>query len=196
MQFLAALWAQVPEFFMQYGVLGLAAVSFAEASFFPVIPDVLLVPMALMNPELALFYGAVTTLASTAGALFGYWLGWRAGRPLLTRWVSPAHTRRVEGLFQQYGGWAVAVAGLTPIPFKVFTIAAGVFGTRKRVLVLASLFGRGLRFMFEALVVLWMGEQALAWLNRYAEELTLGLALLFSLAYFLYLWWRRTAGGV
>lgn len=172
-------------FFLLFGGWGLFLVSFAESSFFPVPPDVILIPLALLNPRLALWYAFVCTSASVLGGLFGYFIGARAGRPVLDRFVSRARMRQVEDLFARYGGWAVGIAGFTPIPYKIFTIAAGIFRVGKTVFVVASLIGRGTRFFLEAVIVVALGKEALAFLGRNFEIVTLVLTLLVLGVWFL-----------
>ncbi|MHB9145509.1 MAG: phosphatase PAP2 family protein [Symbiobacteriia bacterium] len=141
--------------FQSLGPWGLALLSFAEASFFPVPPDLVLIPLVLANPRLALWYATIATASSTAGGLFGYWLGRRVGRSLLRRFASEEQIGRIAMMFQRYGGWAVLTAALTPIPYKVFTIAAGLFLVSLSTFTGASIVGRGLRFYLEA-VLLWL----------------------------------------
>ena len=74
-----------------------------------------------------LIYAAITSIASTLGGIFGYLIGKRAGRPILSRFIKEENFHKIEDMFARYGGWAVAVAGFTPIPYKVFTIASGYF---------------------------------------------------------------------
>jgi len=105
------------------GPKGLFALAFVESSFFPVPPDLVLIVMALANPELALFYAAVSTVGSTLGGIFGYCLGIIFGKPLLRRFVSKEKIQRVHNLYNKYEAWAVGIAGFTPLPYKVFTIA-------------------------------------------------------------------------
>jgi membrane protein YqaA with SNARE-associated domain len=179
------------DFLQGSGVVGLFLVSFFEASFFPLPPEVLLLPMAVVNPPMAIFYAAVVTAGSTAGGMFGYFLGLKAGRKLLLRFVSRQKLSRVEQLFASYGGWAVAVAGFTPLPYKVFTIASGVFRIRKRVFLTASVLSRGARFLLEALLINAFGEQAIDFIKTYFGPLTIGLmaVVLFYAA------WRSRRGS-
>ncbi|HHV62966.1 MAG TPA: DedA family protein [Firmicutes bacterium] len=155
-----------------YGIWGLVVVAFIEASFFPVPPDILLIPLALIDPLKALWYALLCTLASTAGGVFGQWIGLKAGRPLLEHFASQRHIHLVEKWFKRYGGLAVAFAALTPIPYKVFTIAAGVFKVGVRPVIWGSLLGRGLRFFFEAGMILLMGKHAVDYLARYSGPIT------------------------
>ena len=128
----------------------LGGLSFAESSFFPIPPDVLLAPMALARPERAWRLAGLTTLASVAGGLVGYLIGAllyeAVAEPLLAFYGAEAEYRRVADWFAAYGGWAVFLAGLTPIPYKVFTIGAGSLQMAVVPFLVASLLGRGLRF--------------------------------------------------
>ena len=169
------------EFLLDHGLIGLIITAFAEASFFPLPPDVILVPLSLLNPKLSFLYAALTTIASSVGGVFGAYLGFKLGRPLLERFSSNERIDKVARLFTRYGGWAVALAALTPIPYKVFTIAAGVFNVRLWVVLTASLAGRGLRFFLEALAVFLWGDQATSFISTYLGPVTIGLAVLLIL---------------
>ena len=171
---------------VQYGGFGLFIVSFAESSFFPIPPDLILIPLAIINHELALFYAALTTFSSVIGGLFGYYIGAKAGRPILLKFFAEEKIKKVEEYFVRYGGWAVAIAGLTPIPYKLFTIASGVFKIRKSVFVNASILGRGIRFFAEGAIIYMMGDQAQRIISEYFDVLTIGIAAAGALAYFIY----------
>ena len=145
-------------FFEQHGALGLFLMAVAESSFFPIPPDSLLILLALKWPHQALMLAGLTTLGSVIGGLIGYAIGHWGGRPLLQRFASPEKIARVEGLFERYGVWGVFVAGFTPIPYKVFTIASGVCGLRIMPFALASFFSRGLRFFLVAILLQHFGE--------------------------------------
>src|SRR5690606_27734878 len=101
--------------------------SFVESIFFPIPPDVVLLPLSALRPDGAPLYGLLATVGSVSGAAIGYAFGLWGGRPLLQRFVSGERIHQVETLFQRYDGWAIGIAGFTPIPYKVFTLAAGVF---------------------------------------------------------------------
>ncbi|NJD36366.1 MAG: DedA family protein [Betaproteobacteria bacterium] len=152
----------------------LAGLSFAESSFFPVPPDVMLAPMSLANPRRAWRFALLTTLASVAGGLFGYLIGYFAIDAILP-WLQttrywPAYETAVEW-FGVWGFWAVFVAGFSPIPYKVFTIAAGALSMALLPFTLASLVGRGLRFFLVAGLMAWGGERMEALLHRYIDRL-------------------------
>lgn len=176
-------WQGLSEALAAYGSIGLLALAFAESSFFPIPPDLLLIGLSVNRPELALWYAAVATGGSVIGGLFGYFLGVKAGRPLISKLVSAKRLQETEDLFARYGGWAVAAAGFTPIPYKVFTIASGIFRIRKRVFVLASLASRGARFFLEGLILFAGGSRAQQFITEYFELVTIGVVLAFTLIY-------------
>jgi undecaprenyl-diphosphatase len=144
--------------FGRFGAAGLFVVAFAESSFFPVPPDVMLLPMCIARPRAAVWYAAITTASSILGAAFGYLVGARGGRPLLLRFTDEQGLRTVQRLFDKYGGWAVGIAAFTPIPYKVFTIASGIFRVRLTPFFTASIIGRGGRFFLEAVLAVRYGE--------------------------------------
>lgn len=153
----------------------LSGLSFAESSFFPIPPDVMLAPMALAQPQRAWRFAFITTLASVAGGVFGYFLGMFAF-DLIAPWLI-AHERYWNGYrmamewFQQYGFWAVLLAGFSPIPYKVFTLAAGVLSMALLPFVLASCIGRGARFYLVAGLMRLGGARMEAMLYRYVDGL-------------------------
>lgn len=152
----------------------LAGLSFAESSFFPIPPDVLLAPMALARPDRAWRFAAVTTLASVAGGVLGYAIGWlaiEAIEPLLVNLGYWEAYQRALGWFAEWGFLTVFVAGFSPIPYKVFTIAAGAFGMSIPGFVLASFVGRGARFFIVAGLIKWGGARMEQQLKRHVDTL-------------------------
>ena len=124
--------------------------AFAESSVFPIPPDVLLMALTLGNPSWGLYFAAIATAGSVLGGMFGYVIGWWGGKPLLLRLMGQDRVSRVHDTFERYEGWAILIAGLTPVPYKVFTIGAGAFYVNFRVFVVASLLSRGARFFLVA----------------------------------------------
>jgi membrane protein YqaA with SNARE-associated domain len=150
--------------------LWLFGVSFAEASFFPLPPDALLIPMILARPRRAWFLAAVCTAGSVTGALFGYWIG-----ALLSQIAMPVvrfyHAEHAYAAFlafyARWGFWAILVKGLTPIPFKLVTIAAGAAHFDLTQFVVACLITRGGRFfLFEAVPLRIFGDRARHFIER------------------------------
>ena len=158
----------------------LAIVAFAESSFFPIPPDVILVPMALAKPRRALFYAAICTVASVLGGILGYAIGSilfeSVGKWLIGLY---GYADRVESLrlFYAEWGWAfILVKGLTPIPFKLVTIVSGLLGYNFWLFVLLCCITRGARFFLLAGLLNWFGEPIKAALERHFA-IFLGLIL-------------------
>lgn len=152
----------------------LGGLSFAESSFFPIPPDVMLAPMSLANPKRALWFALITTLASVTGGLFGYLIGVYAFEMIepwlrTTRYWSSYEV--AVTWFGEWGFWAVFVAGFSPIPYKMFTIAAGALSMAVLPFALASLVGRGARFFLVAALMAWGGARMEAVLHRYIDRL-------------------------
>ena len=169
------------------GLPGLIFTAFAESSFFPIPPDIILIPLALLSPENAILYGLLATLSSSAGALLGYWIGLKGGRPVLRKLASEKSIEKAETFFNRYGAWAVGIAAFTPIPYKVFTIASGVFMLRDlRAFFLASFLGRGGRFMAEAILIMLFGESIISFLTTRFEQATLLIGVAAAIALIAY----------
>lgn len=152
----------------------LAGLSFAESSFFPIPPDVMLAPMTLAKPRSGWRFAFVTTVASVAGGLAGYAIGWLALdaiEPLLVSLgYSEAYARATEW-FMTWGFFAVLAAGFSPIPYKVFTIAAGALHMLLPAFIVASMVGRGGRFFLVAGLIKWGGEPMESRLRQHVDRL-------------------------
>ena len=156
-----------------WAILVLAVTSFFEAIFFPVPPDPLLVGIGILQPHLAIWLGVLVTLSSVAGAMVGHWLGGRLGRPIAIRLFPETGVQVAERLFKRYGMWAVLIAAFTPIPYKVFAISAGVLKLDRRTFLVASIIGRGARFITIGVLVLAFGDRMQAFIAGNFEMLTL-----------------------
>jgi undecaprenyl-diphosphatase len=151
------------------GLLLLVATS--ESFIFPIPPDPLLIATGLAHPSWAIWLAGLVTVASVAGAVVGHWLGRRLGRPLLYRLVSQPRIERAEQLFRRFGVWAILVAAFTPIPYKVFTILAGVLDLKISHLVIASLVGRGARFLTLGALIFVFGDSIQSFIDDNFEKL-------------------------
>ena len=152
----------------------LGALSFAESSFFPIPPDVMLAPMSLARPQRAMHLATLTTLTSVAGGILGYMIGLLGLELVLPLIIDAGYEPAYEQArdwFMQWGFWVVLVAGFSPIPYKVFTIAAGAMAVAWLPFVIASLLGRGARFYLVATLLAWGGPRAEPWLRRYMERI-------------------------
>jgi len=149
----------------------LAGVSFAESSFFPVPPDVILVPMALAKPQAAWRYAAICTVASVLGGIVGYLIGAllfdTVGQWLIGIYGLGGKMEDARRLYDQYGAWFILIKGVTPIPYKLVTIVSGLLHYNFALFVLLSLITRGARFFLLAALLNRFGDQARALLDRH-----------------------------
>jgi membrane protein YqaA with SNARE-associated domain len=169
----------------------LGGLSFAESSFFPIPPDVMLAPMSMARPERATMYALLTTLASVVGGLFGYLIGYFAFEAIAP-WLEraghmPAYLKG-KAWFEEWGFWAILIAGFSPIPYKVFTIAAGSLAMNLPLFIIGSLIGRGGRFFLVAGLLAWGGPRMETALRRYVERIGWALVVI---AVLLYLYFSR-----
>ena len=164
----------------------LAALSFAESSFFPIPPDVMLAPMVLAQRQRAWMLAAVTTLWSVLGGIAGYLIGMFlfnvVAAPVINFYEAEAAFEVVRAKFQAHGVWIVFLAGFTPIPYKLFTISAGLASMSLLPFVAASLVGRGARFFLVAGLIYAGGERFESQLRRYADAIGWTVLILVVLA--------------
>ena len=169
-------WANSP-----YSVPALGVLAFAEASFFPIPPDVLLMAMALSLPARAYRYALVASVGSVLGGVLGYYIGWGfwdLSQNYFYHYVPGVDAEKfnyIGGLFSEYGFLTVFAAGFTPLPYKLFTIAAGVFNINLAVFIFASLVSRSLRFFLVAALFFHYGRQAREYIEKYFNILSYGV---------------------
>ncbi len=179
------------EFFNQFGPFALALLSFTEAIIQPIPPDVMFLPMAYderNSANMLLWLWFIVTFASVLGAMVGHALGKRYGTKLLDRFGKPHHRERLEFLFERYGTWGMFIAAVSPLPYKVFGWIAGASDMKIRPFILAGIFGRGLRFGMEAILIYLYGDTAMdaaTWLLDH--ELIMAVVLILVLG--LIGWW-------
>lgn len=168
-----------------YGGWALFGLSFLESSIFPVPPDVLLIALCLGRPEASLWFALVCALASVLGGMAGYALGYFGGRPLLLRMFDRSKVEAVERYYERYNAWATGIAGLTPLPYKLFTISGGAFAINFKIFVLASTISRTARFVIVAGLIYFMGDSAKAFIEEYLNILTIAFVALLILGFWL-----------
>ncbi|MEK7705865.1 MAG: YqaA family protein [Myxococcota bacterium] len=162
----------------------LVVLSFAEASFFPVPPDVLLIAMAVATPKRAFRFAALCSVASVFGGLAGYAIGalaWHIVAPWFYAYVpgfTPASFEHIRAWYQEWGVALVFTAGFSPIPYKLFTIASGVMGMALWPFTLASAVSRSARFFLVAGLIYRYGEPIRAFIDRYFNALALAFTAL------------------
>ncbi len=179
-------WAETP-----YGTPALFAIAFAESSFFPIPPDVLQIALSVSKPRRSFYYALVSGVGSVLGGVLGYVIGlvfWAtAGEFLMS--VIPGLTQQnidsVGQLYQQNALWTIVCAGFTPIPYKVFTIAAGVFSQHVGigVLVAGSVIGRFGRFFLVAAFLYFFGPGVKSLIEKYFDWAALAFAVLLILGF-------------
>ena len=151
-------------------IWALAAISFIESSVFPIPPDVLLIPMVLAARSRAWRIALVCTVASVLGGMAGYAIGTflydGVGRPLLEFYGYAARFADFQGRYNEWGAWIVFIAGITPFPYKVITIASGVTGLDIATFTIASILARGLRFYVVAALLYWLGPPVREFIER------------------------------
>lgn len=166
----------------------LGALSFAESSFFPIPPDIMLAPMVLARREQAWRLAALTTVASVAGGLAGFAIG-----AVAIDWVMPWLERlnylpafeRAQAWFTDWGFWAILAAGFSPIPYKIFTIAAGAMSMLLLPFAIASFIGRAARFFLVAALMYWGGPAFEDSLRRYVDAMGWAVIVIGIVAYLL-----------
>ena len=155
----------------------LSLISFAESSFFPIPPDILLIPMALASKAKALFYAFMCTLFSVLGGILGYAIGYFFYNSVGIYIVEFYHLENsfsvFENYYKEFGILIVLGAGITPFPYKFITIASGVFGLNIFLFVIVSIIGRGLRFYLIAILLYFFGEKIKLIIDKYFNILTI-----------------------
>lgn len=177
--------SQINHFFQTLGVPGLALNSFIESFFLVPPPDFLLITMDLATPEKALFYAAICTIASALGGALGYAIGYWGGRPVFNFLFKNKHEQfdNVEKLYNKYGSLAVFFSAFTPIPYKIFTIASGILNMNFWKFLIASFFGRGLRFFIVSIVLMLFGATIKAYIEWVILAVTIVIILFFVVLY-------------
>jgi membrane protein YqaA with SNARE-associated domain len=158
----------------KHSTTALFSLSFAESSFFPIPPDVLLGPLCLGNRKKSMWFATVTTIASILGAYLGYLIGYAfIDLALMIPGITQDKVDWLGGEFDARGKWYVFIAALTPIPFKLLTITAGAAKMNLLVFTLACLVGRSMRFFGVAGVFWWIGPKAVPFIDKWFNWLAL-----------------------
>jgi membrane protein YqaA with SNARE-associated domain len=170
-------WAETP-----YGVPALFLMAFAESSFFPIPPDVLLIALALAIPKRSFRFAAYATLGSVLGGILGYAIGlwgyqW-IGADIVAFYNGEEVMARISDLYGEYGFWGILTAAVTPIPYKIFTIASGVFAFPFASFLGASIVGRALRFFVIALLIWQYGPPVKRFIDKYFNWLAIAFIIL------------------
>ncbi len=180
-------WAQ-----SKYAVYWLSSISFVESFILPYPPpDILLAPMALKKPQKAYQFALICTVFSVLGGMIGYYLGaflLDVLTPLLVKLHYIDKIDTIQLWFKEYGIWVIAIAGFSPIPYKIFTISAGIVNIAFLPFVLMSLLARGARFFLIAFFVRKLGDACDIWLKKYIDRLGYALIVVIGLG----IWYVKT----
>lgn len=175
----------------RYGTPALTLLAFAESSFFPIPPDPLLIALAVSRPEKSLWYALICSISSAFGGILGYLIGWQLWSIMDTFFFNyiPGFTQEVFNLvaqkYNENAFLAIFTAAFTPIPYKVFTIAGGVFKINFIVFVIASAIGRSMRFFLVAGLIMKFGPGVKSFIERYFDWAAIGFTVLLILGFIL-----------
>ena len=185
------------DFFDLFGPASLAVLSFTESIVQPIPPYLLYIPMladSIGDVPLVIWLWLTVTLSSVAGSMFGYWIGKRWGRGFIGKFSKKSHLDKIEALTEKYGTFGIFIAAFSPIPYKVFGWFAGMGEMDKKPFLLAGLFGRGLRFGLEAVLIGIYGNAAIDALNWFLDnEILLAVVMIASAipAWYIWRWWSN-----
>jgi len=170
-------WAETP-----YGTWALFLLAFAESSFFPIPPDVLLIALALSIPTKSFRYALICSAGSITGGVLGYMIGFQfmelAGLRIIHFYGLTEKYTYIGELYNHYNAWAVMIAGFTPLPYKIFTIAGGAFEINFTVFLVASALSRSARFFIVAWLIYRFGERIRSFIDKYFNLMTVVFTVL------------------
>ena len=170
-------WAETP-----YGSWALFLLAFSESSFFPIPPDILLIALAVAIPKKSLKYALICSAGSILGGCFGYLIGWKfmalIGSRIVEFYGIAPKIEYIKILYNRYDAWAVGIAGFTPIPYKVFTISAGIFKINFMVFFLASVVSRSARFFIVGGLIFVFGPTIQMFIDKYFNVLAVAFTVL------------------
>ena len=162
--------------------MGVFLLAFSDSSFFPIPPDILLIALAVAIPPKALKYALICSVGSTLGGCFGYLIGWQfmagIGEWIISFYGLGQKFNYIKELYINYDAWAIGIAGFTPIPYKVFTIAAGAFNINFSVFFIASIVSRSARFFLVGGLIYFFGPGIQKFIDKYFNLLVVAFTVL------------------
>jgi membrane protein YqaA with SNARE-associated domain len=164
-----------------FAVWVLGFISFAESSFFPMPPDIMLIPMSVAQPKKAWLYASICTVTSVLGGILGYMIGWllydTVGTWLINLYGYQHGVEQFRCLYAENGAWIILIKGLTPIPYKIVTITSGFAGYSLFWFVVFSVITRGARFFVLAGILNYFGAPLRAFIEKYLTPVVVGLVI-------------------
>ena len=168
----------------------LSFISFIESSIFPVPPDIILIPMSIVNKARAFFYALVCTISSVLGGLVGYIIGSllfnTIGIMIIDFYDLNENVDDFKEYYRLYGAWIVIVAGFTPFPFKVITLSSGLFNLNIIVFITCAIISRGARFYLLSFLIYYYGEKVKNFIDKYFNILSYLLIIVLLIFIFLF----------
>jgi len=159
------------ETLLEWGLTGLLIAAFSESFISPVLPDLLLIPLALANPQNAIFYGLAATLISILGGLVGYAIGLKIGMPAARKFIPEKYMNKIYSTVKENAILAIFLASLSPIPYKFVSITAGALKVNMPLFLVVSFLGRGKRFLLEGVLIYYFGPQAIEMFTQHKDDL-------------------------
>lgn len=169
----------------KHSTTALFILAFAESSFFPIPPDVLQIALSVSKPKKSFYYAFVSSIGSILGGMFGYFIGlklWSLLKNAFFNYIpgfTPEVFQLIKAKYELYGFWVVFTAGFTPIPYKIITISAGLFGVGFAMFVIASVASRSARFFLVATLLYFFGPKMRDFIDKYFNLLTIAFLVLF-----------------
>jgi len=178
-------WASTP-----YALYALALLSFTESFFFPIPPDILLIAIAFSKPKHSFLYAGICSLSSVAGGIVGYFIGYflfeSIGKLIFDLYGGIDGFETVKEYYNSKGAWMVLIGGFTPVPYKLITIASGVFLLDFKIFLICSIISRSARFFLESLLIFYFGEKIRLLLEKYFNLFTIFLFVAVILGFLLF----------
>ena len=178
-------WASTP-----YALYALALLSFTESFFFPIPPDILLIAIAFSKPKHSFLYAGICSLSSVAGGIVGYFIGYflfeSIGKLIFDLYGGINGFETVKEYYNSKGAWMVLIGGFTPVPYKLITIASGVFLLDFKIFLICSIISRSARFFLESLLIFYFGEKIRLLLEKYFNLFTIFLFVIVILGFLLF----------
>ena len=172
----------IVEILLEWGLTGLLIAAFTESFISPVLPDLLLIPLALANPQNAIYYGFAATLISVVGGLVGYVIGLKIGLPAARRFIPARYMDKIYCVVKENALWAIFLASLSPIPYKFVSITAGALKINLPLFLFISFLGRGKRFLLEGILIFYFGPQAIEIFTQHKDDLLIISLILIAVA--------------
>ncbi|MDL2280778.1 VTT domain-containing protein [Selenomonadales bacterium OttesenSCG-928-I06] len=180
------------EVFLEWGIYGLIIASFTESFISPILPDLILIPLALANPDSAILYAIAATSFSVVGGFIGYGIGRKIGIVAARKMIPEKYLEPIQEKVRRNAVWAIFLAALSPIPYKFVSIAAGAFKIRMDVFIVVSFIGRAKRFMIEGLLIYYFGDYAMDLMAEYYDIFIILSVIAILLIILLVALWRRS----